>query len=30
LRKGFVFKVRGSFYLKGFGEIATYLLTGRI
>jgi class 3 adenylate cyclase len=30
LRKGFVFKVRGSFYLKDFGEIATYLLTGRI
>jgi adenylate cyclase len=30
LRKGFVFKVRGSFYLKNFGEISTYLLTGRI
>jgi len=30
LRKSFVFKVRGSFYLKNFGEISTYLLTGRI
>ena len=30
LRKDFVFKVRGSFYLKNFGEISTYLLTGRI
>jgi adenylate cyclase len=30
LREDFVFKVRGSFYLKNFGEIATYMLTGRI
>ncbi|MGD9300698.1 MAG: cache domain-containing protein [Desulfobacterales bacterium] len=30
LRKSFVFKVRGSFYLKNIGEISTYLLTGRI
>jgi class 3 adenylate cyclase len=30
LRKDFVFKVRGSFYLKNFGEISTYMLTGRI
>ena len=30
LRKSFVFKVRGRFYLKNFGEIATYMLTGRI
>jgi class 3 adenylate cyclase len=30
LRKSFVFKVRGHFYLKNIGEISTYLLTGRI
>jgi guanylate cyclase len=30
LRKSFVFKVRGNFYLKDFGEISTYLLTGRL
>jgi class 3 adenylate cyclase len=30
LRKSFVFKVRGSFYLKNIGEITTYILTGRI
>jgi len=30
LRKSFVFKVRGRFYLKNIGEISTYLLTGRI
>jgi class 3 adenylate cyclase len=30
LRKNFVFKVRGKFYLKDIGEISTYMLTGRI
>jgi class 3 adenylate cyclase len=30
LRQSYVFKVRGSFYLKDVGEISTYLLTGRI
>ena len=30
LRKIFVFKVRGSYFLKNIGEISTYLLTGRI
>jgi class 3 adenylate cyclase len=30
LRKSFVFKVRGNFFLKDFGEITTYILTGRI
>jgi adenylate cyclase len=30
LRKSFVFKVRGNFYLKDIGEISTYILTGRI
>ena len=30
LRQSFVFKVRGNFYLKDFGEISTYILTGRI
>ena len=30
LRKSFVFKVRGNFYLENFGEISTYMLTGRI
>jgi class 3 adenylate cyclase len=30
LQKSFVFKVRGNFYLKDFGEISTYILTGRI
>ena len=30
LRKSFVFKVRGKFYLKDIGEISTYMLTGRI
>ena len=30
LRQSFVFKVRGTYYLKDFGEISTYLLTGRI
>jgi len=30
LRKSFVFKVRGNFYLKDIGEISTYMLTGRI
>ncbi len=30
LRKNFVFKVRGNFYLKDIGEISTYMLTGRI
>ena len=30
LRKSFVFKVRGNFYLKNIGEISTYMLTGRI
>lgn len=30
LRKSFVFKVRGKFYLKNIGEISTYMLTGRI
>ena len=30
LRKRFVFKVRGNYYLKNIGEISTYLLTGRI
>ena len=30
LRQGFVFKVRGSFYLNNIGEVSTYLLTGRI
>lgn len=30
LRRSFVFKVRGLYYLKDFGEISTYLLTGRL
>ncbi|MDX2498939.1 MAG: cache domain-containing protein [Deltaproteobacteria bacterium] len=30
LRERFVFKVRGSYYLKNIGEISTYLLTGRL
>jgi class 3 adenylate cyclase len=30
LRQSFVFRVRGNFYLKNFGEISTYMLTGRI
>ncbi len=30
LRKSFVFKVRGKFYLRNIGEISTYMLTGRI
>lgn len=30
LRQSFVFRVRGNFYLKKFGEISTYILTGRI
>jgi hypothetical protein len=30
LRKNYLFKVRGRFYLQNIGEISTYLLTGRI
>ena len=30
LRKNYLFKVRGHFYLQHVGEITTYLLTGRI
>jgi class 3 adenylate cyclase len=30
LRESFVFKVRGSYYLKNIGEVSTYLLTGRL
>jgi class 3 adenylate cyclase len=30
LQKNYLFKVRGRFYLQNIGEIATYLLTGRI
>jgi class 3 adenylate cyclase len=30
LREDFLFRVRGSYYLEGFGEFATYTLTGRL
>jgi class 3 adenylate cyclase len=30
LREDFLFHVRGSYYLEGFGEFATYTLTGRL
>jgi adenylate cyclase len=30
LRKNYLFKVRGRFYLQNVGEITTYLLTGRM
>ncbi len=30
LREDFLFRVRGSYYLEGFGEFTTYLLTGRL
>lgn len=30
LREDFLFRVRGSYYLQGFGEFATYTLTGRL
>ncbi len=30
LRAGYLFKGRGRFYLPGIGEVATYLLTGKL
>jgi class 3 adenylate cyclase/GAF domain-containing protein len=30
LREDFLFRVRGSYYLEGFGEFSTYFLTGRL
>ena len=30
LREDFLFRARGSYYLEGFGEFATYTLTGRL
>ena len=30
LREDFLFRVRGSYYLEGFGEFETYLLAGRL
>jgi class 3 adenylate cyclase len=30
LREDFLFRVRGSYYLEGFGEIETYILAGRL
>jgi len=30
LREDFLFRVRGSYYLEGFGELTTYFLTGRL
>jgi class 3 adenylate cyclase len=30
LREDFLFRVRGSYYLEGFGEFTTYVLTGRL
>ncbi len=30
LREDFLFRVRGSYYLAGFGEFTTYILTGRL
>ena len=30
LREDFLFRVRGSYYLEGFGEFTTYILTGRL
>jgi class 3 adenylate cyclase len=30
LREDFLFRVRGSYYLEGFGEFTTYIVTGRL
>ena len=30
LRDEFLFRLRGSYYLEGFGELTTYFLTGRL
>jgi hypothetical protein len=30
LRTHYLFGVRGTYYLENFGEITTYLLTGRV
>jgi class 3 adenylate cyclase len=30
LREDYLFRVRGSYYLEGFGEFTTYVLTGRL